>query len=109
MRSRICQFARTSTLVAVVTALGLTRAESATWRVGDAGQPWRLYPVSFLLDRGETFKSDYIWGGAHGMEVVVDDDGDGLIDEDPVDLVDNDADGLINEDLADGKDNDRDG
>lgn len=105
----MCQFARTSTLVAVVTALGLTRAESATWRVGDAGQPWRLYPVSFLLDRGETFKSDYIWGGAHGMEVVVDDDGDGLIDEDPVDLVDNDADGLINEDPADGKDNDRDG
>lgn len=30
----------------------------------------------------------------------VDDDGDGLIDEDPLDYIDNDGDGLINEDFA---------
>lgn len=30
----------------------------------------------------------------------VDDDGDGLIDEDPLDFIDNDGDGLINEDFA---------
>jgi len=85
------------------------RAEAATWRVGDSGQPWELYPVSFLLNAGEAFKPDYIWGGAHATEIVVDDDGDGLIDEDPIDVVDNDDDGLFNEDEADGIDNDRDG
>jgi hypothetical protein len=84
-------------------------AEATTWRVGDAGQPWELYPVSFLLNAGEAFKPDYIWGGAHATEIVVDDDGDGLIDEDPVDVVDNDLDGLFNEDPLDGIDNDRDG
>ncbi|MFC1619360.1 hypothetical protein ACFL45_05390 [Candidatus Neomarinimicrobiota bacterium] len=30
----------------------------------------------------------------------VDDDGDGLVDEDPLDFIDNDGDGLINEDFA---------
>lgn len=84
-------------------------AWAASWRIGDSGQPWRLYPVSFLLNAGKTFKPDYVWGGAHAAEIVVDDDGDGLIDEDPVDVVDDDGDGLFNEDLADGIDNDRDG
>lgn len=27
---------------------------------------------------------DYVWGGGFAVEVAVDDDGDGLIDEDPV-------------------------
>lgn len=84
-------------------------AEGATWRVGDSSQPWRLYPVSFLLNAGEGFKPDYVWGGSHASEIVVDDDGDGLIDEDPVEVVDNDQDGLYNEDPVDGVDNDRDG
>ncbi len=84
-------------------------AEGKAWRVGDAGQPWELYPVSFMLNAGESFKPDYVWGGAHATEIVVDDDGDGSIDEDPVDVVDNDGDGLFNEDPADGIDNDRDG
>ncbi|NKB67574.1 MAG: hypothetical protein GKR89_10965 [Candidatus Latescibacteria bacterium] len=87
----------------------ITAAAAGTWRVGDTGQPWNLYPVSFALNVGENFKPDYVWGGSYTMEVVVDDDGDGLIDEDPIDLVDNDGDGLINEDPADGLDNDKDG
>ena len=84
-------------------------AESDSWRIGDRNQPWMLFPVSFLLDSGEVFKPDYLWGGAHGVEIVVDDDGDGLVDEDPVDLFDDDGDGLFNEDPEDGIDNDRDG
>ena len=84
-------------------------AGSDTWRVGDAEHPWRLHPVSILLDAGESFKPDFIWGGNHAVEVVVDDDGDGLIDEDPVDRIDNDGDGVYNEDPEDGLDNDKDG
>lgn len=65
--------------------------------------------MSQLFDAGESYRPDYAWGGSHATEVVVDDDGDGAIDEDPVDLVDDDADGLVNEDDADGVDNDGDG
>ena len=89
--------------------VGSASAQTATWRLGDDGHPWRLHPVSQLFDAGETYQPDYEWGGSHAVEVVVDDDGDGAIDEDPVDLIDNDADGLVNEDWADGLDNDGDG
>ena len=82
---------------------------AGTWRVGDTDQPWNLYPVSFVMNLGESFKPDYVWGGSYAVELVVDDDGDGLIDEDPVDLVDDDGDGLFNEDPEDGIDNDKDG
>jgi hypothetical protein len=84
-------------------------AEAATWRIGDQDQPWRLYPVSFLFDSGESYSPNYQWGGAKSMEVLVDDDGDGLVDEDPIDMVDNDGDLLWNEDRPDGVDNDKDG
>jgi len=77
--------------------------------VGDAEQPWRLHPVSFVLNAGTDFKPDYVWGGSHAVEVVVDDDGDGLIDEDPVNLVDDDGDLAFNEDPPNGTDDDRDG
>ena len=74
-------------------------AEVKTWRVGDAQQPWQFAPVSGLLS----------WGRGWGVEVLIDEDGDGRIDEDPVELVDEDEDGLINEDPPDGFDNDVDG
>ena len=82
---------------------------AATWRVGDREQPWRLHPVSFALNIGPGFKPDYLWGGPHAVEVVVDDDGDGLVDEDPVDFIDDDGDRLFNEDPSNGDDDDRDG
>ena len=82
---------------------------AATWRIGDGDQPWRTFPVSYRLDAGEVYRHDYIWGGPHAVEIAVDDDGDGLVDEDPVEIVDNDGDGLFNEDPADGIDSDRDG
>ena len=91
-------------LAALPGALG-----AGTWRIGDGGQPWRTFPVSYRLDAGEVFRHDFIWGGPHAVEIVVDDDGDGLIDEDPVEIVDNDGDGLFNEDPPDGIDSDRDG
>jgi len=101
-------------------------AVAATWRIGDRNQPWRLHPVSFVMDTGVRFKPDYEWGGQHAAEIAVDDDGDGLIDEDPVNLfdddgdgrynedgpnpqVDDDGDGLLSEDPIDGEDNDGDG
>lgn len=80
-----------------------------TWRLGDRDQPWNLFPVSFRLDAGEVFRSEHIWGGPRAVEIVVDDDGDGRIDEDPVEVVDDDGDGLFNEDPVDGIDSDRDG
>ncbi|MEE2658818.1 MAG: hypothetical protein VX733_09965 [Candidatus Latescibacterota bacterium] len=83
--------------------------DGATWRVGDVDHPWRLHPVSALLDAGESYKPDYIWGGAYSVEIAVDDDGDGLVDEDPVDIVDDDGDGSYNEDPANSVDDDRDG
>jgi len=82
---------------------------AATWRIGDGGQPWRLYPVSFMLDIGDLHRAEHMWGGTHAMEIVIDDDGDGLIDEDPVDVVDDDGDYLYNEDPTDRFDNDEDG
>ena len=100
----------TSALVgAIVLVCSLDPAEATSWRVGDRDQPFRSYPVSFVLNSGEIFKPNFVWGGGHAIEIVVDDDGDGLIDEDPVDVVDNDGDGLFNEDPPDGIDNDRDG
>ena len=74
--------------------------EVRTWRVGDAAHPWRVTPVSGITH----------WGSGWAVEVLLDEDGDGLIDEDPVELVDNDGDGLINEDPADPqRDDDGDG
>lgn len=84
-------------------------AAAKTWRVGDRDQPWMLQPVSFRMDRGWVFKPEYFLGGSWACEIVVDDDGDGLIDEDGVDLLDNDQDMLWNEDPPDGLDNDGDG
>ena len=75
-------------------------AEIKRWRVGDDIHPWTLRPVTGRLDLGRSW----------AVEIVVDDDGDGLIDEDPPELIDNDIDGLINEDGPDPQiDNDGDG
>jgi len=75
------------------------RAEIQRWRIGDDVHPWNLRPVTGRLDLGRSW----------AVELIADDDGDGLIDEDPVELIDNDDDGTINEDPPDGKDNDLDG
>ena len=49
-------------------------------------------------------------GRGWAAEIITDDDGDGLIDEDRVELIDNDDDALINEDPAEPQfDNDGDG
>ena len=66
-------------------------AEIKRWRVGDDAQPWSLRPVSGRLDLGRSWV----------VEIIVDDDGDGMIDQDPVELHDNDGDGLFNEDPTD--------
>ena len=65
-----------------------TPAEIRSWRVGDQDHPWNLVPVSGRLT----------WGRGWAVEILTDDDGDGLIDEDPIELVDSDGDGLFNED-----------
>lgn len=96
-----------ASIAAIFGTLQLSTA--ATWRIGDRDQPWRLYPVSFMLDVGDQHKAEHMWGGTHAMEIVIDDDGDGLIDEDPVDVVDDDGDYLYNEDPVDQFDNDEDG
>ena len=94
----------------VVLVIGLRQpVDGTSWRIGDADHPWRLHPVSALLDVGEPYRPDYIWGGAYSVEVAVDDDGDGLVDEDPVDLVDDDGDGQYNEDPPNLVDDDHDG
>jgi hypothetical protein len=75
-------------------------AEVNRWRVGDGAHPWGIAPVTGRLD----------WGRGWSVEILVDDDGDGLVDEDRVELIDNDGDGLINEDGPDAQiDNDGDG
>lgn len=86
--------------VLLVTDADPASAEVRRWRVGDGGQPWDLVPVTGRLS----------WGRGWACEILTDDDGDGLVDEDPVELVDNDGDGLVNEDPADPQvDNDADG
>ncbi len=91
---------RTWTLCISLAACTAAGAAGRTWRVGDGGQPWNLVPVSGRLE----------WGRGWACEILADDDGDGLVDEDPVDLVDNDDDALVNEDPADPQvDNDGDG
>ena len=43
----------------------------------------------------------YLWYDSdQNGQPGIDDDGDGLVDEDPLDFIDNDGDGLINEDFA---------
>ncbi len=75
-------------------------AEIKRWRIGDDVHPWTLRPVTGRLDLGRSW----------AVELIADDDGDGLIDEDPVELIDNDDDGQINEDPVDPQvDNDGDG
>lgn len=96
-------------LLATVLVLAAVPIQAETWRVGDASHPWNLHPVSFALTTGEIFQPQYDWGGSFAAEVVIDDDGDGLVDEDPVDRIDNDGDYLWNEDPVDGIDNDFDG
>ena len=77
-----------------------TQAEIKRWRVGDSTHPWDLTPVTGRLS----------WGQGWAAEILTDDDGDGRIDEDPIELVDNDGDGRINEDGPDPQiDNDEDG
>ena len=84
--------------VAFVSSNGYT--EIKRWRIGDDVHPWILRPVTGRLDLGRSWAA----------ELIADDDGDGLIDEDPVELVDNDDDGQINEDPVDPQvDNDGDG
>ena len=75
-------------------------SEIKRWRVGDGDHPWTLRPVTGRIDLGRSWAA----------ELLADDDGDGLIDEDPVELIDNDGDGIINEDPVDPQiDNDGDG
>ena len=75
-------------------------AEIRYWRVGDQDHPWNLVPVTGRLT----------WGRGWAVEILTDDDGDGLIDEDPIELVDSDGDGLFNEDPPDPQiDSDGDG
>jgi hypothetical protein len=77
-----------------------SHAEIKRWRVGDEAHPWTLLPVTGRLDLGRSW----------AVEVIADDDGDGLIDEDPIELIDNDNDGSMNEDPVDPQiDNDEDG
>jgi len=77
-----------------------SHAEIKRWRVGDEAHPWTLLPVTGRLDLGRSW----------AVELIADDDGDGLIDEDPVELIDNDNDGSMNEDPVDPQiDNDEDG
>ena len=47
-------------------------AEIRRHRVGDAEHPWILIPVTGRLN----------WGQPWAVEIITDDDGDGLIDED---------------------------
>ena len=60
--------------LSLVTLVAITPqgAEATTWRVGDSDQPWRVYPVSFMLNAGEVYRPDYILGGAHAIEIIVD-------------------------------------
>ncbi len=97
----------TSNLTRALLAIAVTSvlvqpvgAQVKTWRVGDAEHPWRLSPVSGLIN----------WGTGWSVEVLLDEDQDGLIDEDPVEVIDNDDDGLFNEDPPETQiDNDGDG
>ena len=74
--------------------------EVKRWRIGDDVHPWILRPVTGRLDLGRSW----------AVELIADDDGDGLIDEDPLELFDLDLDGLIDEDGPDPQfDNDGDG
>ena len=87
-------------VLGVAFMLGNSYAEIKRWRIGDDVHPWTLRPVTGRLDLGRSW----------AVELIADDDGDGLIDEDPVELVDNDDDGQINEDPIDPQvDNDGDG
>ena len=87
-------------VLGVVFMLGNGYAEVKRWRIGDEVHPWTLQPVTGRLDLGRSW----------AVELIADDDGDGLIDEDPVELIDNDGDALINEDPVDEQvDNDGDG
>jgi len=86
--------------VLLLTDIAPSQAEKQRWRVGDADHPWNLSPVTGRLT----------WGRGWAVEIITDDDGDGRIDEDPVERVDNDGDALINEDPPDPQvDNDEDG
>jgi hypothetical protein len=83
----------------LILAAGAGQAEIQRWRVGDQGQPWNLSPVSGRLS----------WGRGWAVEIVTDDDGDGAVDEDGVELLDDDGDALFNEDPLNGFDDDQDG
>ena len=87
-------------ITAIVAFTASLEAEVRTWRVGDVDHPWTIAPVSGLTT----------WGQGWAVEVVADDDGDGLVDEDPFEFIDNDGDGLVNEDGPNPQiDNDGDG
>ena len=87
-------------LILALVGAGPCLAQTRTWRVGDGAHPWNVSPVS-----GRT-----TWGGGWAVEILADDDGDGLVDEDPVEVVDNDGDALFNEDPPEERlDNDGDG
>ena len=80
-------------LVASLTLTASLAAKVKTWRVGDVGHPWNIAPVSGLTT----------WGQGWAVEVVADDDGD------PFEFVDNDGDGLLGEDPVNRRDYDGDG
>ncbi|MFH1567487.1 MAG: gliding motility-associated C-terminal domain-containing protein [Gemmatimonadota bacterium] len=92
--------AKLAGVLLVVLSAAAAAADVRTWRVGDAAHPWRAVPVSTIVS----------WGQGWAVEVLMDEDGDGLIDEDPVELIDDDGDGLFNEDPEDEqRDTDGDG
>ncbi len=94
---RLCVVMLCSLLLASTQEVG---AAVKRWRMGDGAQAWNLTPVTGRLS----------WGRGWACEILADDDGDGKVDEDPVELVDNDDDGLVNEDPPEAQiDNDNDG
>jgi hypothetical protein len=87
-------------ILGLLLSVTIAQAEIHRWRVGDEKHPWVLAPVSGRSS----------WGQGWAVEVIADDDGDGLVDEDPVEFIDDDGDGLINEDGPDPQvDDDGDG
>lgn len=74
---------------------------------GDNGATPRFKDaMDYIVRHWKDANNDPGWRGTYG----IDDDGDGLIDEDPQEpQIDNDGDGLFNEDWVDGIDNDGDG
>ncbi|MCK5040186.1 MAG: hypothetical protein KAR87_04420 [Candidatus Aenigmarchaeota archaeon] len=65
-----------------------------TYYGDNEGVPRFDYAMDYIARHWNDNNTDPGWRGDMG----IDDDGDGLIDEDPLDAIDNDGDGLFNED-----------